>query len=256
MLALAAALLVSMARPALAEPKPKQVDIKAIRDKLIVLADADGGVYVVLGGSDGRLWYGSPKSKSLYEQVVTGRFTDGSTGKWDVSVWAPRVTNLQPGSVGRKEDGTYYRFCGEDRFVSLNEVTGDKARTVLDKSAFMSTAMIRRPHLLARDDSGVYYYVDVIRNEYGGKGYRVFVGKKGAMKQRPLTDIATDSAGDVFATKTGDLRIVRDTADSKVAWVKGEKRTSLVSLDPDMNSILIYKDLGVYGFTGNICENY
>jgi hypothetical protein len=243
---------------ALADPKPKPVDIKAIRDQLLVLTDPDGGIYVALPGRDGRLWYGAAKSKNLYEQIVTGRSTDGTTGRWDVSVWAPRVPNLQPGSVGRRNDGTFARFCGGDRNTVLTEVTGDKARAVLDKASFMSTAMIRRPHLLARDDSGVYYYVDIIRNEYGGKGYRVFVGKKGAMKKRPLTDIATDTAGDVFGTKTGDLRIVRDTTETKtaIAWVKGEKRTQLVSLDPDMNSVLIYKDLGVYGFTGNICENY
>jgi hypothetical protein len=85
----------------------------------------------------------------------------------------------------------------------------------------------------------------------------VFIGKKGAMKQKPLTDIASDTAGDVFATKTGDLRIVNDTdaGSSTVTWVKGEKRATLRKLDLDANSPLIFKDLGVYSFTGTICEN-
>ena len=62
---------------------------------------------------------------------------------------------------------------------------------------------------------------------------------------------------DVFATKTGDLRIVRDVSEGKqnVQWVKGNKRSSLVSLDTDANSALIFRDLGIYGFTGSICEN-
>ena len=245
-------------RPAAAEPKPKPVEIKDIRDKLQVFSDDDGAIYVALSGRDARLWYGSAKSKKLYEQVVTGRSNDGSAGTWSIAVWAPRVPNLQPGSVYRDADGTFLRHCGEDTKTVLTELTGDKAKAILDKSTFWSTAMIRRPHFLARDDTGVYYYVDVIRNEYGGKGYRVFVGKKGAMKQRPLTDIATDSAGDIFATKTGDLRIVRDTSDTDktaITWVKGAKRTPLVALDTDVNSILIFKELGVYGFTGSICEN-
>lgn len=256
--AITACLVAVVASPAVADPKPKPVDIKAIRDKLLVLADADGGLYVALPGTDGRLWYGTAKSKKLYEQIVTGKFIDGSAGSWDLSVWAPRVANLQPGSVGRDKHGTFFRYCGTDKMTVLTQVTGDKATAVLDKASFLSSAMIRRPHMLARDDGGVYYYVDVIRNEYGGKGYRVFVGKKGAMKQRPLTDVATDTAGDVFATKTGDLRIVRDTTADKeaIAWVKGEKRTQLFSLDPDMNSVLIFKDLGIYTFTGSICENY
>ena len=112
-------------------------------------------------------------------------------------------------------------------------------------------------HALSRDDRGVYYYVDVLRKEYGGKGYRVLIGKKGALKSKPLTDIATDTAGDVFATKTGDLRIVNNVekGGTSVAWVKGGKREQLLSLDPDMNSLLIFHDLGVYGFIGTICES-
>src|SRR5262245_5698863 len=196
-----------------AEPTPKPVDSKPFRDQLIVLQDADGGTYVVLP-SDGRVWYGVAKSKNLYEQVKIGMSRNGPSA-WDFSVWAPRVPNIQPGSVQRKEDGTYTRWCGSEHQTGLAELTGDKAKAVLDKSKLMSSAMIRRPYLLARDDSGIYYYVDVIRDEYGGKGYRVFVGKKGGMKQRPLTDIAVDTAGDVFATKTGDLRIVRETSESK-----------------------------------------
>jgi hypothetical protein len=85
----------------------------------------------------------------------------------------------------------------------------------------------------------------------------VFVGKKGAMKQMPLTDVASDSAGDVFSTRTGDLRLVRNTESNKqtMTWVRGEKRTELVFLDTDVNSAVIFKDLGVYGFLGTLCDN-
>jgi hypothetical protein len=242
-----------------AEPKPKAVDIKPIRDELIVLGDADGGTYVVQPGKDGRAWYSIGKGKPFYEQIIFGRYSDGSTGAWDLSVWAPRVPKLQPGSLQRKADGTFVRNCGEDNSVGLSELATDKAKGVLDKGPFMSSAIIRRPYMLARDDAAVYYYVDAIRNEYGGNGYRVFIGKKGAMKQKPLTDIASDTAGDVFATKSGDIRIVRDTVDnsakSNIAWVKGGKKSALVSLDTDANSVLIYKDLGIYSFIGSICEN-
>jgi hypothetical protein len=117
---------------------------------------------------------------------------------------------------------------------------------------------VRRPYLLGRDDSGVYYYVDVIAKQYGGKGFRVFVGKKGAMKEMPLTDVASDSAGDVFATKSGDLRLVGGrggAGDRKVTWIRGGKRTEVIWLDLDVNSRLIFRDLGIYKFTGTICDN-
>jgi hypothetical protein len=84
----------------------------------------------------------------------------------------------------------------------------------------------------------------------------VFVGKKGAMKELPLTDVASDSAGDVFATKTGDLRLVGSRGSgAKVTWIRGGKRTELVWLDLDLNSRLIFRDLGIYKFTGTICDN-
>jgi hypothetical protein len=249
-------LVAATAATAAAEPKPKPVDIKPFRERLIVLADARGGVYAVDPGSDGRVFYGT-KTK-LYEQVAWGRSRDRSTGTWSVSTWAPRVPETRPGSVTRKKDGTYARFCGEEE-TGLSPLSTEDANRVLDKAAFFTTAAVRRPHLLARDDAGVYYYVDSIRKEYGGKGYRVFVGKKGAMKQRPLTDVATDSAGEVFATKTGDLRIVREAGNSdrasNVIWVRGGKRTSLYVLDTEVNSPLIFKDLGVYTFIGSICDH-
>lgn len=251
-------MLVALSTSAAAEPKPKAVDTKALRDSMIVLQDADGGVYIVATGKDSRLFYGvGGKNKNVYEQVVIGRSSNGSTGEWDISVWAPRVPGVQPGSVQKKADGSFTRWCGNDSQTGLTELSSDKAKAILDKTSFFSSAMIRRPYLLARDDSAVYYYVDVIRKEYGGKGYRVFIGKKGAMKQKPLTDVASDTAGDIFATKTGDLRIVHSTTDNKesVQWIKGQKKADLVVLDTDANSALIFNDLGVYSFIGSICES-
>ena len=247
-----AAVLVMLPLAAYAEPKPSAVDIKPFRDKLIVLADAAGGTYVVKPGEEPRIFYGT--GKTLYEQVVTGRSANGAG--WSVDVWAPRVPSFQPGSVMRHEDGSFDKFCGGENKTGLSLVTGDKAKAVLDKSQFMSTALVRAPHAFLRDDTATYYYIDVVRQQYGGKGYRVFVGKKGAMKQLPLADVASDSGGEVFATKSGDLRLVLADGRPKTAtWIKGDKKTELVVLDSDRDSPVIFKDLGVYGFMGTICDD-
>jgi hypothetical protein len=248
-----AAVVALVASDAVADPKPTAVDIKPFRDQLIVLQDAQGGTYAVLPpGGDARVFYGN--GKTLYEQVVVTRSSNGETGQWDVGLWAPRVPNVQPGIVQHKADGTWHRYCG-DEDLELTQRTGDKAKQILDKSAFMTSAMVRIPRFLARDDAGIYYYVDEIRKAYGGKGYRVFVGKKGAMKEMPLTDVALDAAGDVFATKTGDLRLVKDAGAREATWVRGEKQTKLHTLDTDVSSPLIFSELGVYTFIGTICEN-
>ncbi len=241
---------------AFADPKPTAVDIKPYRDKLIVLVDASGGTYVVVTQREGdsHLFYGT--GKTLYEQTELGKsFNEDS---WDLHVFAPRVESSRNGSVAYKPDHTYSLWCGT-REVGLTQVTGDKAKAVLDKDTFMSPALVRTPRLLARDDHGVYYYVDKLRERYGGKGYRVFVGRKGAMKELPLVDIASDTAGQVFATKTGELRLSVPKTEGELGeafWSRGDKKEPLIVLDEYQNSPVIYSELGVYTFTGTICETY
>jgi hypothetical protein len=234
------------------EPKPRPVDVKPFRDTLIVLADASGGTYVVKPGDDPRVFYGP--GKTLYEQVVTGRSANGDA--WDVSTWSPRAPGYQPGSLGRKQDGSFEKFCGGDIRTGLTLVTGDKAKAILDKYQFVSSGIVHVPHALMRDDAGVYYYVDALAKPYGGHGYRVFVGKKGAMKQVPLSDTASDSAGEVFSTKSGDLRLTITDQGSKTAvWGKGGKQTPLIVLDTERDEPLIFRDLGVYKFLGTLCDD-
>jgi hypothetical protein len=247
---------VLFAATAWAEPTPKPVDIKAMKSKATVLTDAQGGTYVVFRGDEPKVFFG-PNGKTLYEQLIVGTSSDGEGG-WELNTWAPRIVD-EPhlGSITRKKDGTFERTCRDQDQAGLTELSGDKAKAIVDKAAFVTSGIIRVPHLLARDDSGVYYYVDRIAKIYGGKGYRVFVGKKGAMKPMPLTDVASDSAGEVFSTKSGDLRLVRQSEKAKdsMTWVKGEKRNELVFLDTSTNSAVIFKDLGLYTFLGTVCDN-
>jgi hypothetical protein len=233
------------------DPKPKPIDVAPFRDKLVVLEDASGGTYVVLlDKGSSRVWYGS--GKTLYEQITTGYSADGDA--WDVPVWAPRVPNFQPGSVQKQQDGSFHRWCGGESDVPLKAVTADRAKTVLAHVAIMSTIALRVPYLLARDDAGIYYYIDKLR---GGANYRVFVGKKGAMKQLAMSDVATDPAGDVFSTATGEVRFVHDESDKRsAAWVHGKDRMPLSLIDTDTASRLIFKDLGVYAFLGTLCDEF
>jgi len=249
------AIVSSISAGATAEPTPRPIDVKALNAKATVLQDAQGGTYVVFRGGDERKLFYGPTAKSLYEQIIIGSGSSGDA--FEFSTWAPRLSEVRYGSFAYKEDKTYAKSCGGKDDAVLTELTGDKARAILERAAFLTSAIVHVPHLLARDDSGVYYYVDRIAKIYGGKGYRVYVGKKGAMKQMPLTDVASDSAGEVFSTKSGDLRLVRQSEGTKdtMTWVKGEKRLELVYLDTDVNSAVIFRDLGVYTFLGTLCDN-
>ena len=252
-------LVVVLVGVASADPKPKPVDIKPFRDKLVVLKDADGGIYAVSNerGGEPHIFYGP--GKVLYEVVREG--SGGRDGDaWSIALRAPRTEYPFIATIDRKKDGTYRRACGnKGPVVELTEITGDKAKEILDKSQFLTTQMVRRPHLLARDDKGVYYFVDVLRDEYGGNAHRVFVGKKGALKQVPLTDAIVDTGGEVYTTKSGDLRLVKNNESPSGApkptalWVRGERKNELVYLDVYMNQPLIYRELGIYKIAGTLC---
>jgi len=238
------------------EPKPKPVDIKPIRDKVIVLQDQSGGSYVVAvaRGSDSRAFYGT--GKTLYEQIPL--HTSWNDESWTLQVMAPRAAQNRHATIVYKQDKTFSLFCG-DAESGLTQVTGDKAKQILDKSTYMSTALVHRAIVLARDDHGIYYYVDALRDQYGGKGFRLFVGRKGGMKELPLIDIASDSEGQVFATKNGELKFVAYHGDDPnrtdtAIWVRGDKREPLVALDVLLNSPVIYSELGIYTFIGTVCD--
>ena len=257
---LVAGLIFVLAKPIAAEPKSEKVDIKPFRDELLVFQDGEGGTYVLKPRveKDGekipaRIWYGVAKAKELYEQRSDGFSKNGKW--WSEQVWAPRLPGIRPGSFEFKDD-QYMKRCHEST-VPLTQLTGDKAKAILDKSTLMTPYMVRVAHRLARDDSGTYYYVDRFLKMFGGSGYRVFVGKKGAMKQLPLKDMAIDTAGEVFSTKTGDLRLVvtRENENKPGAvWIKGNRRLDLVQLDVDANSPLIYSELGIWTFMGTMCD--
>lgn len=245
-------------KKAMKDPAPFPVDVNPNKEPVVVLKDASGGTYVIVGEptrASKKAFYGT--GKQLYEQITIGGSTDGDA--YSINVWAPRIKEMRPGGILRRKDGTYFRTCDGLDDAILTELTGDKAKAVLDKSQFLSPGLVRRPHLLARDDMGIYYYVDNLAERHGGKGYRVFVGKRGAMKQLPLVDVAEDSAGAVFSTKTGDLRLISNFGGTETrkssTWIKGNKRTELIILDLDVNSPVIFKELGIYKLVGGICDN-
>ncbi len=246
-------------------PKLQAVDISEYKDKLQVLTDATGGTYVVHfeRGGKSHVFYG--EGTSLYRQIVVGSSSSDTT--WGVDTYSPRVWRSLRASIDMKEDGTYRKYCAEngaEEFTELTLLGNDAAKKVIAKSKFLTSATMYVPYGLARDDKGVYYYVDLLTTDYGGKGYRLWIGKKGRMKQVPLADVSDDTGGAVFSTKTGDLHFVVDQplgdegegSDSTGAsWVRGDKTTKLKPLNTFTNSWLIHSELGIYKFMGTLCEN-
>ena len=257
--------LVGLAGGASASPKSqvtsKAIDIAPVIDKLDVFRD-DMGNYIVaarasaFASSDDAekyVFWGS--RDKLYQQRVFGSSSDGANYEW--VVWAPRAKGVN-GAMIDMQAGKATLTCQQRKSAPLVQLKADEAKAMLRHAKFYPPLWQHAAHLLARDDDGVYYYVDQLREDLGGKGYRVFVGPKGAMKQVPMTNIVTDSAGEIFATKAGSLKIIAGN-DGSAFWVKkGEKeqtKSPLTQLPPSDNIYLIYRELGIYGSLGAPCDD-
>lgn len=134
--------------------------------------------------------------------------------------------------------------CGQ-RVVKLPRVPEEKVAALLLGARYQPNPHQREPHALLRDDRGVYYFVDRGRVEGTEKNFRLFVGPKGALVLQKMTNVVSDSAGDIFSTKSGALRLLIDREKSS-EWISPKKRTALRYLEASENLHVIYAELGVY----------
>lgn len=247
------------ASPTLAEPAKKKsagIDVKPVIGQLDVYRD-DTGMYVVVArpgelrdSHDQWVFYGT--AKAMYQQRIIGSGSDDAG--YDYNVWAPRARGRNNAELTVDKKGMRLHCVAKAEPQKLSQLPADEAKTFLSRATFLPPLWQRQTQFLARDEDGVYYFVDRLHDEHGGKGYRVFVGQKGAMKQLAMKNVVSDSAGEIYATRTGELKIVAG-ADGKAVWKKGTRKTELVVLDPWPNRYLIYRELGIYGALGAVCDD-
>jgi hypothetical protein len=248
-------LLALAAGPAAADSKspnlPDLIDVSEYRDHMVVVHSGTGHYIIAMPVSKHytTLFYGD--GKTFYQQRVFGGGLDSGNQSMSASFWSPRVDH-----VSRVEQvrGTWSVLCGK-RQTELKALSKEEAKKLIDRAVFKKHPWKYAGYALSRDGRGVYYYVDRLRDEYGGKGFRLWVGPKGSMKNMQMTNIVSDSEGDIFATKTGELRLILSKKDA--AWVQKKKKKDLVTVPVERNLQLIYSELGVYlGDLGTPCDHY
>jgi hypothetical protein len=242
---------------ALDAKKPKPIDAKANADKLEVWKDDLGQYYVVPAPNaftfdEAGTWVFYGDGKTMYQQRIIGSGTSSKGYEW--TIWAPRVKTLQAAGLEVKADRLTVS-CGVKDARALTQLKADEAKVFFTKAKFFPPLWQRQTRFLARDDDGIYYFVDELREEYGGQGYRVFMGAAGTMKEMPMTNVVEDSGGFIFATKGGSLKIIADNKHDTAYWVKGGKKVELTVLVPGDNRYLIYRSLGIYGSIGTVCDD-
>ncbi len=221
------------------------LDISSYREKMRVLTDGKGHYVALLpftisdGPDTGYLFYGD--GKSFWAQR---RFGGGRNGNesFDTTFWEPRVNSGSGASLSYR-DKKYVVQC-DDRKTELTPVSKEEADKILAEAKFMPTRWKRRAYALARDNAGIYYYVDRAREPEGNKDFRVFRGPKGAVKPQKMVNVVSDSEGDIFVTAAGKLRLVLSKGEQ--SWLAGKKTVKLTPVPIESNATMIYSELGVY----------
>ena len=217
-----------------------KVDVSAAKDNLKVLSDGHGHYLVIRPfGPHEHSYYGD--GKTFYALRVGSASASGSAS-FSFVFWEPRVQERYQASVQFREN-KYEVQCAE-RNTTFVPLPPEESSAMISGASFYAARWKFEAYALARDNKGTYFYVDHQREPQGNRVFRVFRGMRGNMKQMKLTNGVSDSEGEIFATKTGDLRLILDKKET--SWVRGSANTKLVSLDLFPNLVLIYTDLGPY----------
>jgi hypothetical protein len=218
------------------------------RDRVVLRAQGPG-FYLTLDPGDANVpVHFSEDGETFYEHAEVRPSGQGHQ-RWLFAGGARSVLDHQ--------DGAWSLACGEDE-VALTELPPERVEAFLSSRELGDHRWRREPYALARDDRGRYYYIDRFKERYGGKGFRVFQGRQGALSLTQLVDIVNDSQGMVFSTDSGDLRLIVDDRRGlqQATWYRGDARTELRVLSVHENAELVFQELGVYvgENLGTVCE--
>ncbi|MCS6915905.1 MAG: hypothetical protein RMK29_03230 [Myxococcales bacterium] len=223
----------------------------ALREQMFVCTDGKSH-YVALAPDKQftvRLYYGDGKRFFPVPSESGGMLS----GDWFFEPRRPSQTNnpsfrgldlrLYSRVEADQKKRTCAVVCGDQR-TELQVMEAAAAKALLQRARFEENPRAWKPYALARDNNGIYYYVDRGYRDKDRGRFRLFVGPKGALKPLKMTNIVSDSQGDIFATKTGSLRLVLDRGQS--FWVANNKERPLRPVPVEENLPMIYNDLGVY----------
>jgi hypothetical protein len=134
--------------------------------------------------------------------------------------------------------------CGE-RTLGFSLLESEQARELVRKATFGPNPRKYVPHALLRDSTGRYFLVERGFHPGEEKNFRVSIGPKGSLKPQKMVDLVSDSEGEIFSTKKGELRLVVDRQ-APATWMEKGKQTELRTVPVSENLPLIYNELGVY----------
>jgi hypothetical protein len=223
--------------------KASSVDIAGIADSLLVLRANDDHYVAVLPFEldNEHFYYGKRGALHRQRTLITSTLDQES---FERVFWSPN--GADGAGVLRFRRNAWTLDCG-DSIRTLVPVAAAEKRSIVTESAFHTPKWKRRAHLLARDDSHRYYYIDRRVDAEGTEGFQLYQGRKGKLRRVPLREVIRDTEGEIFVTAKGEIRVGRDPDNRRrVEWARGQSSKDLVPIPVGQNARLIYRELGVY----------
>jgi len=222
---------------------PAPVDVAAVRDRMQVLGDGRGHYVALLpfatGADRDHTYYGD--GKRFYALRVGASSSSGHEA-FALSFWDPRFRDGVSREV-RLRDGRYSVSCGT-RDTEMKALPAAEAAPLLAGASFFAPLWRWKAYALARDDRGTYFYVDRQREPADSRNFRIYSGQRGKMKRLDMTNVVSDSMGEIFMTRTGKLWLIFGKQES--FWIQGKNKKGLTNVNVEDNAAMIYDENGAY----------
>lgn len=224
-------------------PVDKAAQLHPALDKFVLLTDGKSHYVAIVPFDSGEDTFFYGNGKRFFSVPVRGGGSSGNERFNRVFADPRYYIQFTQQSDLTFDKGKYTVTCGKTT-TPLQVVDTKTAGPLLAAATFEPSPRKRQAYALARNSNGVYYYVDQGRSPETSKNFRLFIGPKGALKLQQMTNIVSDSEGDVFSTKTGSMRLV--IGKKEPTWIAGKQSTTLLPVPIEDNLAMIYTELGVY----------
>nr|MBA3537998.1 hypothetical protein [Deltaproteobacteria bacterium] len=222
------------------------VDISAYKDKLVVYQDATGASYVVSPRQPGEVEAGTARvffgrAKTMYAHPVMTAAASGEDGEWSVTTWTAfqiAANKAQTALMCDPNDPI-------EKGVPLTLLTADKAKAFLAGAKFVTSPVDNFPYALGRDGT-TYYLITRFEDDKQTRRYKLFAGKKAAIKEVVLADTIADEAGVVLVTKTESVKLDPTTRTMVVKRKTADVKLDKIDASFQPHLAMVFREFGIY----------
>ncbi|HSD89120.1 MAG TPA: hypothetical protein VLB44_16440 [Kofleriaceae bacterium] len=202
------------------------------------------------------VYYGDGKTFYLQERDLwEGPISTRISAAIDLDDWR-EVHNFQ--HLETRDMKAWTMKCGSRTKQQLSLAPESAAKKILAAGTFKDALPGHEPILLARASTGTtYYLVDHPHLPKDNSDFRLFIGKRGAMKQVKLKDLSVDSDGFLLVSAQGVLKVDNGSPRTATFGRDGDHLKPLDVIPTSPNAKLVFGDLGVYRHEnfGMICDD-